>query len=243
MPAGAENGRICHFVGGLMPGGSNPVKFVLVRPEPAHVAPRPGEFAEAEVRERMTTSPIHARLRLETRADHDAVEAVMALMDDGLTAAHYRCRLEQLLGFYRPLESRLGRVPESELCGLSLAERAKTPLLAADVADVAPVPEVPDCADLPDVGTSARAFGCLYVLEGATLGGRFISQHVERALGFTADRGGRFFAGYGARTKEMWSAFCSSLAAFAETAPEAADDVVGTARLTFDALRRWVGPR
>ena len=39
---------------------------------------------------------------------------------------------------------------------------------------------------LPPLETQADAFGCLYVLEGATLGGRVISRHIERALGLDA---------------------------------------------------------
>ena len=49
-------------------------------------------------------SPILSRLRAETRAEHDAIEAVLDLTGDGLTRDGYRRILERFYGFYAPLE-------------------------------------------------------------------------------------------------------------------------------------------
>ena len=80
--------------------------------------------------------------------------------------------------------------------------------------------------------------GLTYVLEGATLGGRVISRHIERVLGLDAAHGARFFHGYGEQTGAMWKAFRAALSAFADQ-PTQEDQVVASAIATFAALRVW----
>jgi heme oxygenase len=183
-----------------------------------------------------THSPgILARLKAETRAEHDAIERILDLTRDGLTLAEYRGWLERLYGFYRPLEARLPDVP-----GLDLGARRKTPLLQADLAalGVDDPAKLPECTELPPLRTADERFGCAYVLEGATLGGQVISRHLRRTLTVTPERGGRFFHGYGPRTGEMWQAFRAAAAAFVRTT-EAQDRSVAAALATFRTLRRW----
>jgi heme oxygenase len=60
------------------------------------------------------------------------------------------------------------------------------------------------------------AVGCLYVLEGATLGGQFISRHLA-TLGIGPANGGLFFHGYGAKTGEMWKSFQTNATGFCVT--------------------------
>ena len=64
---------------------------------------------------------ILARLRSETRSEHEAVEYQLGLVDEALTLTQYRRRLEQFWGFYAPLEARLccggtGNRAEAVLC-------------------------------------------------------------------------------------------------------------------------------
>lgn len=183
-----------------------------------------------------TASPgILARLKAETRAEHDAIERVLDLTREGLTLAEYRAWLERMYGFYRPLEAELPGVP-----GLDLGARRKTPLLREDLAalGVEELARLPECAELPPLRTADERFGCVYVLEGATLGGQVVSRHLRRTLAVTPERGGRFFHGYGPQTGEMWQAFRTATAAFVRTT-EAQDRTVAAALATFRALRRW----
>jgi len=184
----------------------------------------------------LSVTPVLARLRAETRPEHDAIETALELMSDTLTVAGYRCTLERFHGFYRPLEAGLRAVG-----GLDLTERRKTPLLEADLRalGVTDVANLPICLDLPPYATAAQAFGCLYVLEGATLGGQLISQSIHRTIGVTPETGGRFFRGYGDRTAAMWKAFRAALSGFA-AAPDDQDQIVSAAKDTFMKLHRWI---
>ena len=78
----------------------------------------------------------------------------------------------------------------------------------------------------------------LYELEGATLGGRIITQHVQATLGITPTTGGSFFDGYAEQTGRMWNAMRQILLLGAVDA-QAEKAMVASATATFAALRNW----
>ena len=184
---------------------------------------------------------ILARLRTETRPEHDAIEGALDLMSETLRPEAYRRTLERFYGFYSPMEAALERVGGWTQRGLDMVERQKSPLLEADLRalGVANPEALAVCTDLPPHGTVSAAFGCLYVLEGATLGGQIIKGAVEKSLGVTLETGGRFFIGYGDRTGLMWQAFRTAVTAFAVT-PADQDEAVAAAKATFIKLRAWI---
>ncbi|QJW92962.1 bacteriophytochrome heme oxygenase BphO [Frigoriglobus tundricola] len=190
------------------------------------------------MRDEDTPSNLLVRLRSETRSEHDAVEAALDL--GGLTRERYDHFLKRFFGFYRPIEDAIGSVGGWADRGLDLERRRKAPLLEADLRalGVDAPDRLPVCPDPPRLDTPAACFGCLYVLEGATLGGQVISRHISGTLGIGSETGGRFFHGYGERTGEMWRSFGTALVAFAATR-EIEDRVVAAARETFRALRSW----
>ena len=185
-------------------------------------------------------SDVLDRLRAETRAEHTAIESALGLMRDDLTLADYQRLLEQYHAFYAPVEATLACVLPSAKLGLDFEERRKLHWLRADLDALGgrPADTLIDCNALPMLRTPAQAVGCLYVLEGATLGGQVIGRHVRRTLGLTPVSGARFFHGNGARTAQMWLAFRAALQGFAAN-PATADAVVESATATFGSLRRW----
>lgn len=180
------------------------------------------------------------RLRSETRLEHEAVEETLGLADPGVTRDLYCLRLKQFYGFYCPIEERLAQVDGWEGRGVDLDARRKTSLLRADLAALGaePTERIPLCPRLPPLDDAAAGFGCLYVLEGATLGGQIISRHIKSTLGITPESGGSFFRGYGERTGEMWQSFRTALAAFPVDV-DADRRILASAVATFRELRRW----
>ena len=180
-----------------------------------------------------------SRLRTETRAQHDAIEQTLLLMDDDLTVEGYGRRLQQFYGFYKPVEARILDRSGPVAPWLAVRERRKTPALEADLKALGlAAAQLPLCASLPPLASAAECFGCLYVLEGASLGGLIISRHVEQKLGMSAACGGSFFGGYGEHTGAMWQQFRAAITAFSSGTDEQ-DAVVDSARATFEALRHW----
>jgi heme oxygenase len=172
------------------------------------------------------STPVLERLRAETRPQHHAIETALELTSDTLTLGTYRQTLARFHGLYRPLEVGVQSVGGWADRGLDLAGRWKPPLLEADLGalGVDDPAALPVCTDLPPHATVAAVFGCLYVLEGATLGGQVISRALEKSLGTTPQAGDR--------TGKMWQAFRAALTAFA-VAPCEQDEIVSAAKDTF----------
>ena len=183
------------------------------------------------------------RLRAETGSAHLAIEQTLNLTDPSLTLIRYLHRIKQFYSFYKPLESRLLELSSGITPWLDIRNRQKTAFLEADLQSINQA--IPNtgapltlCTALPQLNSTAECFGCLYVLEGATLGGVVISKHIQDTLGVTPETGGLFFHGYGQRTGEMWREFRAAMSLFdAQTHQQ--DQVIVAARATFDTLRHW----
>lgn len=184
-----------------------------------------------------------ARLKRQTRSEHEAIEAELDLVGADLTLPVYRSRIAQFYGFYSPLELRLCAAPDDPASPPNAPLRRKAHLLKADLDRLGvDASALPTCCQLPDLASAEARIGCHYVLEGATLGGQIIGRHLRQRLGITAEAGGRFFQGYGEHTGSMWLAFRAALARFFEqsAAPQA---IVGGALDTFICLRQWCAGR
>ena len=212
---------------------------VFAAPDSAHPDSAPS-FSDAPA-----LPDVLARLRLETRREHEAVERVLNLMGV-LTDSTYCQRLVQFYGFYNPLEAALktrctpllGNHDAVQLAQL-LPRLHKSGLLRQDLQHLGVrIAGLAQCRALPPIQTTAEVLGCLYVLEGATLGGRMITQHVQRTLGITPTTGGRFFDGYAGATARMWNAMRQTLLSGAVDA-QAENAMVASAVATFTCLRSW----
>jgi heme oxygenase (biliverdin-IX-beta and delta-forming) len=183
-----------------------------------------------------------AELRSATWSSHQHLEKRLDVKTRFTNAAAYRAHLEKMWGFCGAIERRLGH----QVFGQTLADyesRRKVPLLTRDLvalgASIDSVTCLPLCEDVPDCPAPACAFGCLYVLEGATLGGRTLLPLVESRLGLSADSGAAFLASYGEQVGFMWRAFGASLDAWC-TDPPRRVCASRTAVATFESLSRWL---
>lgn len=183
-------------------------------------------------------------LRERTKHLHEQVERTVDLPARLCSPERYASLLARFYGFYDPLERRLADVGGYDAVGLDLAARRKAHLLRDDLAALgfgqADIDAAPRCPDLPAVADLGEALGCLYVLEGATLGGQIVRREAEKTIGVTPDRGCSFFASYGERVGAMWKEFCQALEGYAAATPGANARIAAAAVGTFDALDRWV---
>lgn len=177
------------------------------------------------------------RLRTDTRAAHRAAEAspaMQALMAPGLTRDAYHDHLQGVARGLVPLEAGLVAVPGLPARVSALADRLhKRDWLAADLATLGGA--MPTAGPAPALSL-AEALGTLYVLEGATLGGRIIEKHLARTLGLAPDTGARYYHAYGEARGPMWVALRDALDAFGAEQPHQADAVVQAADAAFGAL-------
>ena len=181
-------------------------------------------------------------LRTGTAAEHDAVERGLALLDPGLDRLRLVEVLGRLHGFWRAAEAGLdawAAEHAADAAAVTWPSRRRAALFAADLAELgaAPPPPVPELPALPGTGA---ALGRMYVLEGSTMGGRFIDRH----LGTLPDLAGtrlRAFSPYGGETGAMWHGFRQAVRAHVADGGEPAA-VVSAARGTFQALAAWCRP-
>jgi heme oxygenase len=181
----------------------------------------------------------HRLLRAATRELHERAEGQLAplLVGPGVTAERVRAALGALHGFHAPLEPQLRAAMAAAGAPFALIDR--THRIARDLAALGAAPDdiarLPRCRDLPALRGAADAAGCLYVLEGAQLGGQVIARELARRLGIGRDRGASFFAGEGAGTAARWRQAAGWIDAVGD-----ADAVVAAARATFESLSRWL---
>ena len=81
--------------------------------------------------------------------------------------------------------------------------------------------------------------GALYVLEGSTLGGRYIAGMLVQQYPALQLQQLQFFTGYGARTGLMWTSFLERLNKFA-VEEEAVRQMASAANQTFLHLKLWL---
>jgi len=157
----------------------------------------------------------HLRQHLRS-ATHDAHvrlnrhPLLAGLTRPGYPESQYRTVLVAYYHVYRELESRIRARLGACAHPFDYSPREKWPWLVADLAWFGENPEnrrPPAACAAPGVGSDAALAGVLYTLEGSTLGGQVISAHLAQHRGLSAERGARFFAGYGAQTEARWAQF------------------------------------
>ena len=185
------------------------------------------------------------RLKSGTYARHVAIESRTVLLNKDLSHSNYSLCLQRFLGYYSPLETRLLESPVWHEIEFTYADRYKTPLVLQDLLALGmsqdALAAIPQCTALPDLTTAAQLLGCLYVIEGATLGGQIISKHLSSTLGVSTVSGCAFFAGYGKHTGSKWKAFGACLTAFT-TQTGCDDEIIASANKTFQTLDCWLYP-
>ena len=188
-----------------------------------------------------TISPFLARLKEATRPDHEATEQSVNMGARTKTLDGYRQVLCQFLGFYEPAEARLapilGDQPVLEFQARRKTHLIKNDLRALGMADTA-IEALPRYRQLPRVQAIPEAFGSMYVLEGATLGGQYIAKHLQNELKLAPGRGCDFFNSYGENVGPMWKAFREILDQ-AATNEENQETIITSARDTFSHFHRW----
>lgn len=189
---------------------------------------------------------IMQKLKHETAHYHKQLEAnpySIALMNNTITRENYRTLLRKFYTFYEPMEIQLGLMPHWKDIGLNFDNRRKVHLLVADLLALGDtnfsLAGMPLCAELPPVRTLAQALGCLYVFEGATLGGQLILRHMQAHFGFTAQNGCAFYSSYGDSIGVMWKQF-GRIVTEQATTPKIEAEIVESACQTFTRVEAWI---
>ena len=117
------------------------------------------------------------RLRSGTEQEHREIEALIDPLKNFRSLDAYKAHVLKSWRFYLPLEGCLAAFDWSA-AGIDFAPRRKAPLIEQDLRILGVhQPRLEGAQPLARTNLDF-ALGCLYVLEGATLGGQVISRHL-----------------------------------------------------------------
>lgn len=144
--------------------------------------------------------------------------------------------LRRLHGFHTAVEARLANPAWAQGwpdLGIDLPTHRRSHLLSGDLDALGAVPEQA-AVRLPALDNLGQALGCLYVVEGSSLGGRVLAPVFRAALG---DVPTAFFDSDERMHPHPWRSVVAGLRTFEATSGSAGDVVLG-ARETFLAFGR-----
>lgn len=153
------------------------------------------------------------------------------------TPKEYANLLYCMYGYYAPVEERL-----EPLTGASVPngrQRRKASRLLDDLQAMSFPPPQHIAAGLPVFSNAIEALGCLYVLEGSTLGGMIIKKMISGQCNAIPVNAFSFFSGYGDDNSAMWQSF---LAAFNSAVTTETDirQALAAANACFAGLEEWI---
>jgi heme oxygenase len=192
-------------------------------------------------------SSVWLQLRQATRPNHEAIEEnpyLKRLLAGDISKEEYVSILKKLAAFYAPVEDEWLRWASRFPKELEIEARAcKTALLREDLAELDD--ERPDQQDqlhfdLAPFQSLEEVWGCVYVIEGSTVGGQLIAKALANSLGVTTGHGGSFYSPYGETTALRWQIFRKTLNDAVESQALDLDKMTTAARSTFSSLDRWM---
>ena len=187
------------------------------------------------------TEELLGRLRRETSELHREVEEMTDLPGSISTRDGYVQLLGRLHGFHTAVEARLAD-PSWAMgwldLGIALPTHRRAHLLSEDLKSLGALPKKAPVR-LPGLDNIGQALGCLYVVEGSSLGGRVLAPAFRAALG---DVPTGFFDSDERMHPHPWRSVMAALRKF-DVIAGSADDVVLGAQGTFLAFGRHLACR
>jgi heme oxygenase len=205
---------------------------------------RPTEVQHSAIPEDASSPPSSYRrqLRAATEDLHDSLEQKLDLLRPNLDLRNYRQLLERTYGYYEPLEARLTAAAENQPWSNEVISRGKASALQADLRWLGvkqqTIAELPRATQLPPTENLADTLGVMYVLEGASLGGKVLAKHFQNRWGLSKNGGATFLNFYGPELAENWDHYINWLES--SLPPADLPRTIATARATFDTMGQWL---
>lgn len=178
-------------------------------------------------------------LRIKTSDSHKGLEALpisKSIVDPKITVEKYALYLSLMHDVVQNLEKKIYPMLSDVITDLS--ERKKTQLILNDLRQIG-VEKKQNFSPFKNVSeiTAPFAMGMMYVVEGSTLGGRFILKNIQENLGFTEENGASYFSGYGNKTGSFWKNYLNSLTNF-EAENNSQEEIIAGADYAFQVITK-----
>jgi heme oxygenase (biliverdin-IX-beta and delta-forming) len=179
-------------------------------------------------------------LKTHTKHPHQELEsAIISRIKKLNSTSEYVSLLKIFYGYVAALENRLNALVPSNLIS-DYYQRRKANQILDDISFFEPkTTSATLAANLPVINTPGQAIGVMYVLEGSTLGGKYITRMIADKLNLESTGGFSFFNGYKERTEVMWANFKEVLNS-GVLATESEKDICDAANQTFIKFKQWI---
>lgn len=186
-----------------------------------------------------TTEELHfpTLLKQATATAHANLEQLpisSSIMKPDVTMAEYSRYLQVMYQVINEVEKRFFHVVSSVFSDMNL--RAKSDLIKEDLKKIGGIPEAKSSL-IFDSADKSTAFivGIIYVVEGSTLGGRYMLKNINSVIDFGGQNATTFLDGYGNTTGSMWKKFANELSEF-EAVTKSSSDIIAGAQHAFEAI-------
>jgi heme oxygenase len=180
---------------------------------------------------------LSSRLRVETLDLHKSTESALGIPGSVRSRTDYVRLLLSSWAFYSAARDALADarwIDRWSALGVNLPIHDRVPLLEGDLRALGVEPDARAAA--LDIDTFAHAVGLLYVVEGSSLGGRFIGPAIAERIG---DVPISFYLGEGRTHPKPWRSVVAALADYEATESDL-DGVIEGARRAFVAFGETV---
>lgn len=138
---------------------------------------------------------------------HVEAERYVRILDRDASRCDYARYLRAMHGYHAPLERMFLASDVLHEAGFDADVRCrKADWMRADLAALDESCDA-ECTDVPRPSSLSSAIGVAYVIEGSTLGGRFILAKLPPAIAVLRGLATRYLEGYGSETGARWRAF------------------------------------
>jgi len=187
------------------------------------------------------TENIISKLRTHTGTLHSELEQTpisVALLDEHVSTQNYVSYLQKMREIVAFYETKVFPALADTLPDLS--DRKKLTLIDEDLNYLSSQISDPSSFETSDIPNPSvgYALGCMYVMEGSTLGGKVILKHVSKTLGVVPEQGGLYFTGYGEETGRYWKTFLQTLQEYSAN-HDADTEIITGAKDTFIAIKHY----
>lgn len=190
-------------------------------------------------------SNIHTFIKKSTDPLHSRVEKQLGavLFDKNMTQQSYLNILIAMRNSYSMMEHSVSAYGATQQL---LVGRSKLEWLEQDIAYLQASQKVPSAnsnkhVDLNNIHNVSQAFGMMYVMEGATMGGGHIFKALKKHSWINELEGIRFFYSYGDLRGEKWDQYIQALKQYHNHNPNSADDILLGANTAFSVISQSLG--
>ncbi|MDL5511184.1 biliverdin-producing heme oxygenase [Arenibacter sp. M-2] len=183
-----------------------------------------------------TSQDLLTNLKKQTAPAHKKLESLPVsslLLSPDMEIENYTHYLYLMYNVHRDLEEKVFPLLTEIIDNIEL--RKKTHLIKEDLSFLnynlpgsKSVFKDPKC-------TIPFALGIMYVVEGSSLGGRYILKNIETTPGLNKGKGVSYFKGYGTKTGSKWKSFLNKLIQY-ENENNCENEIIEGAMFAFDSI-------